>query len=130
MADPKDEKPVASKELGGKGDKKKDDAELSEEDYVLQTHMELLVSRTSNPELCLNALETMVSEVRTSTSSMTSVPKPLKFTVQAWGIRGGVGLISWGGFRGIRGLGGLGSRSSGDSRSSVSRTRATQNCLR
>ena len=79
MADPKDEKPVASKELGGKGDKKKDDAELSEEDYVLQTHMELLVSRTSNPELCLNALETMVSEVRTSTSSMTSVPKPLKF---------------------------------------------------
>ena len=43
--------------------------------------MELLVARTSDPEasLRLQALETMVKEVRTSTSSMTSVPKPLKF---------------------------------------------------
>ena len=43
--------------------------------------MELLVTRTSDPEesLQLTALETMVKEVRTSTSSMTSVPKPLKF---------------------------------------------------
>lgn len=31
------------------------------------------------PSLRLTALETMVKEVRTSTSSMTSVPKPLKF---------------------------------------------------
>ena len=43
--------------------------------------MALLVERVSDPEasLRLTALETMVSEVRTSTSSMTSVPKPLKF---------------------------------------------------
>ena len=46
-----------------------------------QAQMELLVTRTSDPEpaLRLTALETMVQEVRTSTSSMTSVPKPLKF---------------------------------------------------
>ena len=43
--------------------------------------MELLVTRVSDPEpkLRLTALESMVQEVRTSTSSMTSVPKPLKF---------------------------------------------------
>ena len=54
-------KPAATKV-----DKKKDDGELSEEDHALQMQIELLVTRTSDPELCLSALETMVSEVRTS----------------------------------------------------------------
>ncbi|KOO53054.1 26s proteasome non-ATPase regulatory subunit 2, partial [Chrysochromulina tobinii] len=54
---------------------------MSEEDLALKEEMELLVTRVSDPEpaLRLTALETMVKEVRTATSSMTSVPKPLKF---------------------------------------------------
>ena len=46
-----------------------------------QAQMTLLVTRVSDPEpaLRLIALESMVKEVRSSTSSMTSVPKPLKF---------------------------------------------------
>ena len=58
-----------------------DVAELSEEDQALQKEMELLVERVRDPvkELRKAALEKMVEEVRTSTSSMTSVPKPLKF---------------------------------------------------
>ena len=62
--------------------KKKEEAEdMSEEDLALKEEMELLVTRVSDPEpaLRLTALETMVKEVRTATSSMTSVPKPLKF---------------------------------------------------
>jgi 26S proteasome regulatory subunit N1 len=83
---PDDKKPEEAKpkvdEKKKKDDKKKDDDDdLSEEDQALQAQMELLVTRTSDPEpaLRLTALETMVQEVRTSTSSMTSVPKPLKF---------------------------------------------------
>jgi 26S proteasome regulatory subunit N1 len=61
--------------------KKEEEDDLSDEDKELQAQMALLVTRTSDPEpsLRLAALETMVKEVRTSTSSMTSVPKPLKF---------------------------------------------------
>ncbi|KAJ1562561.1 proteasome regulatory particle base subunit, partial [Nowakowskiella sp. JEL0078] len=53
----------------------------SEEDQELKQQLELLVERLqeSNVNLHLPALETLRTLIRTSTSSMTSVPKPLKF---------------------------------------------------
>nr|KJB12474.1 hypothetical protein B456_002G020200 [Gossypium raimondii] len=61
--------------------KKKDDEDLSEEDLALKQQLELYVERVqdSDPGLQKVALESMRHEIRTSTSSMTSVPKPLKF---------------------------------------------------
>ncbi|TPX40116.1 hypothetical protein SeMB42_g01547 [Synchytrium endobioticum] len=55
--------------------------ELSEEDRELKTHLEMLVHRLKEPNTDLYplALETLRTLIRTSTSSMTSVPKPLKF---------------------------------------------------
>ncbi|KAK7042997.1 proteasome regulatory particle base subunit [Paramarasmius palmivorus] len=55
--------------------------ELSEEDLQLRSELEMLVERLkeSNTELYRPALETLRTLIRTSTSSMTSVPKPLKF---------------------------------------------------
>lgn len=67
----------------GKGKKKgeKLDDELSQEDEELKSQMELLVTRAQDTELEIRkaALQAMVTEIRTATSSMTSVPKPLKF---------------------------------------------------
>ena len=67
----------------GKGKKKGDlvDDELSKEDEELKSQMELLVTRVQDKELEIRraALVAMVKEIRTATSSMTSVPKPLKF---------------------------------------------------
>ena len=62
-----------------KGEKVED--ELSPEDEELKTQMELLVTRAQDKELEIRkaALQAMVTEIRTATSSMTSVPKPLKF---------------------------------------------------
>ncbi|KAJ3122184.1 proteasome regulatory particle base subunit [Nowakowskiella sp. JEL0407] len=63
-------------------DKKKDeDDELSEEDQELKTQLEMLVERLKEnaTDLYRAALETLRTLIRTSTSSMTSVPKPLKF---------------------------------------------------
>mmetsp|Transcript_89131 Transcript_89131/g.277051 ORF Transcript_89131/g.277051 Transcript_89131/m.277051 type:complete len:880 (+) Transcript_89131:2-2641(+) len=68
-----------------KKDKKKKDKdkkeELSEEDKQKKEELELLVQRAQDPDVGVAklALETMVNELKTSTSSMTSVPKPLKF---------------------------------------------------
>jgi len=72
-----------------KDDKKKNKDELaiqpdslSEEDKELKERLETCVETVSNdPQttLRLNALQIMVTELRTATSSMTSVPKPLKF---------------------------------------------------
>ncbi|KAJ3139770.1 proteasome regulatory particle base subunit [Physocladia obscura] len=68
--------------------KKEDENELvgclhpSEEDLTLKEELEMLVERLkekSNPSLYKPALEALRSLIRTSTSSMTSVPKPLKF---------------------------------------------------
>lgn len=57
------------------------DAELSEEDRELKEKLELLAERARDPDpsLSKSALETIRSEIRSATSSMTSVPKPLKF---------------------------------------------------
>lgn len=55
--------------------------ELSPEDKALLEGLELAVARTrdENPAIISNALEHLRKEIRSSTTSMTSVPKPLKF---------------------------------------------------
>ncbi|KAG6853411.1 hypothetical protein C0991_004642 [Blastosporella zonata] len=78
-------KDVKPKEAG----KEEEGEDLSEEDLQLKNELEMLVERLkiidlvrhkeSNTELYRPALETLRTLIRTSTSSMTSVPKPLKF---------------------------------------------------
>ncbi|GFS34800.1 26S proteasome regulatory subunit S2 1A [Actinidia rufa] len=70
---------VPSKDLKKKDEKK--DEDFSEEDLALKQQLELYVERVqdSDPGLQKVALDSMRQEIRTSTSSMTSVPKPLKF---------------------------------------------------
>ncbi|KAK3131195.1 hypothetical protein QOZ80_6BG0503310 [Eleusine coracana subsp. coracana] len=72
--------PQQAKGKGKKKDEKKDD-DLSEEDQALKEKLELYVVRAqdSDPGVQKLALESMRQEIRTATSSMTSVPKPLKF---------------------------------------------------
>ncbi|TVU07734.1 hypothetical protein EJB05_41103 [Eragrostis curvula] len=72
--------PQQPKGKGKKKDEKKDD-DLSEEDQALKEKLELYVVRAqdSDPGVQKLALESMRQEIRTATSSMTSVPKPLKF---------------------------------------------------
>ncbi|KAK9447060.1 armadillo-type protein [Limtongia smithiae] len=64
-------------------DKKDDkaDEELSEEDQQLKAELEMLVERLmeSDSSLYKPALDALKNFIRTSTSSMTAVPKPLKF---------------------------------------------------
>ncbi|EJT99331.1 26S proteasome regulatory complex non-ATPase subcomplex Rpn1 subunit [Dacryopinax primogenitus] len=80
------EDPVKKKEkekeklVDGKDDKAEGE-DLSEEDLQLRNELEMLVERLREPDHSLYrpALETMRVLIRTSTSSMTSVPKPLKF---------------------------------------------------
>uniref|UniRef100_A0AC35GR31 RPN1 N-terminal domain-containing protein n=1 Tax=Panagrolaimus sp. PS1159 TaxID=55785 RepID=A0AC35GR31_9BILA len=90
MAVPKDIEPVkaddSSKNDSGKQkskqkDKKEDRNEMTEEDRKLKEDLELLVTRLgeSNTELYVPTLEMLKSIIRSSTTSMTSVPKPLKF---------------------------------------------------
>lgn len=68
-----------------KDDKKKkggeEEEELSEEDLKLKNELEMLVERLKegNSELYDPALDALKNFIRTSTSSMTAVPKPLKF---------------------------------------------------
>ncbi|KAK9167763.1 hypothetical protein Scep_002954 [Stephania cephalantha] len=63
-----------------KKDEKKDE-DLSDEDLALKQQLELYVERVqdSEPGVQKLALESMRQEIRSATSSMTSVPKPLKF---------------------------------------------------
>jgi len=81
MADVKkpDEPKEAKKETDSK--KKVEEPELTEEDKALQDELNLLVDRLEEPKVELHkpALEQMRTHIRSSTSSMTSVPKPLKF---------------------------------------------------
>ncbi|KAL5255103.1 hypothetical protein ACHWQZ_G014515 [Mnemiopsis leidyi] len=76
------------KEDKDKKDKKEDDIpeetpdeELSEEDRALKEDLEMLVTRLKEKDQSLYAatLEAMGKSIRSATSSMTSVPKPLKF---------------------------------------------------
>ncbi|CAL1394127.1 unnamed protein product [Linum trigynum] len=74
----------ATVKVPAKDPKKKDemkDDDLSDEDLALKQQLELYVERVqdADPGLQKVALESMRQEIRTSTSSMTSVPKPLKF---------------------------------------------------
>ncbi|KAF8324345.1 26S proteasome regulatory complex non-ATPase subcomplex Rpn1 subunit [Cantharellus anzutake] len=70
------------KALKSKGpDSHEEGEELSEEDQQLKNELEMLAERLGEPDTTLYrpALETLRTLIRTSTSSMTSVPKPLKF---------------------------------------------------
>ncbi|KAJ7234630.1 armadillo-type protein [Mycena haematopus] len=69
------------KKKDGKDAKEGEGEELSEEDLQLRNELEMLAERLKEPnnELYRPALETLRTLIRTSTSSMTSVPKPLKF---------------------------------------------------
>uniref|UniRef100_A0A3P9MJH0 26S proteasome non-ATPase regulatory subunit 2 n=1 Tax=Oryzias latipes TaxID=8090 RepID=A0A3P9MJH0_ORYLA len=73
----KDQGPQSS----GKDKEKKEEQELSEEDKQLQEDLEMMVERLSekNTALYRPALEELRRLIRSSTTSMTSVPKPLKF---------------------------------------------------
>lgn len=55
--------------------------ELSEEDQQLKSELDMLVERLQEPDTTLYkpALEAIKDFIKTSTSSMTAVPKPLKF---------------------------------------------------
>lgn len=66
---------------GKKEDAEPDDEELSEEDQTLKSELEMLVTRLqeSDQSLYIPALNAMKDFIKTSTSSMTAVPKPLKF---------------------------------------------------
>ncbi|KAI0014431.1 armadillo-type protein [Xylariaceae sp. FL0662B] len=71
------------KEVNGKKDEDKIDSaeELSEEDQQLKNELDMLVERLTESDASLYkpSLEAMKTSIKTSTSSMTAVPKPLKF---------------------------------------------------
>jgi 26S proteasome regulatory subunit N1 len=71
---------------GGKDGKKEGELdlpaeELNEEDQKLKDELEMLVERLTESDTSLYkpALEAVKTSIKTSTSSMTAVPKPLKF---------------------------------------------------
>ncbi|KAK8127452.1 26S proteasome regulatory complex- non-ATPase subcomplex- Rpn1 subunit [Apiospora sp. TS-2023a] len=68
---------------GKKDDEKIVDSseELSEEDQQLKNELDMLVERLTESDATLYkpAMEAMKTSIKTSTSSMTAVPKPLKF---------------------------------------------------
>jgi 26S proteasome regulatory subunit N1 len=74
------------KKLKKSEEEMKEDA-MSEEDKELKERLETCVTTVTNEKneanvtipIRLTALDVMVTELRTATSSMTSVPKPLKF---------------------------------------------------
>ncbi len=85
-----EKKTQSSEEKAGKEKDKKGAAdeklapvpeELSEEDKALQDELELYVHRLeeSDQSLYVPALEALRTQIKSSTTSMTSVPKPLKF---------------------------------------------------
>jgi 26S proteasome regulatory subunit N1 len=78
-AESKEQAAAAKKKKNGNG--KADPDEVSEEDKILKEGLELAVQRLQELDKSLHkqALEHLSSEIRSATSSMTSVPKPLKF---------------------------------------------------
>lgn len=81
--------PPSKDQLDKKKDLKDEDSKLamSEEDQELKDRLETCVSTLLNKNsedavtipIRLKALDVIVSELRSATASMTSVPKPLKF---------------------------------------------------
>jgi 26S proteasome regulatory subunit N1 len=80
------EENASSPKEGGEDKKKENkkgvvgEAELSEEDQALKDGLELAVQRLKESDTSLHeaSLAYLCNEIRTSTASMTSVPKPLK----------------------------------------------------
>ena len=56
-----------------------DPAALSEEDAALKEALELIITRLHEAPLRASALSSLRQHIRSSTSTMTAVPKPLKF---------------------------------------------------
>nr|XP_033487682.1 26S proteasome non-ATPase regulatory subunit 2 isoform X1 [Epinephelus lanceolatus] len=79
--DEKDKDKEKGQQSSGKDKEKKEEQELSEEDKQLQEDLEMMVERLGekNTALYRPALEELRRQIRSSTTSMTSVPKPLKF---------------------------------------------------
>jgi len=73
------EKDKDGKAVDGKPETKEE--ELSEEDHKLKDELDMLAERLleSDDSLYKPALEAIKTFIKTSTSSMTAVPKPLKF---------------------------------------------------
>ncbi|KFY87652.1 hypothetical protein V500_06849 [Pseudogymnoascus sp. VKM F-4518 (FW-2643)] len=73
----KDGKPLAN----GKEEAAVGAEDLSEEDQQLKSELDMLVERLTEPDTDLYkpSLEAIKDAIKTSTSSMTAVPKPLKF---------------------------------------------------
>ena len=65
----------------GAKDDEENEEDMSEEDQNLKTELEMLVTRLKEQDVSLYipALESIKDFIKTSTSSMTAVPKPLKF---------------------------------------------------
>ncbi|KAI1762909.1 26S proteasome regulatory complex, non-ATPase subcomplex, Rpn1 subunit [Hypoxylon sp. FL1150] len=79
-----DKKPKdGQSQANGKKDEDNVDSaeELSEEDQQLKSELDMFVERLTESDASLYkpALEAMKTSIKTSTSSMTAVPKPLKF---------------------------------------------------
>ena len=73
---------TTKEEKNGKKEESKEE-ELSEEDKQLKEELELCVTRLQEDDKTLypGALESLRKLIRASTTSMTSVPKPLKFMI-------------------------------------------------
>lgn len=81
-ASKKDAGPKKGDDKGkGKGKSEIVQEELSEEDQELKRNLELMVERVGDSDAGVQklALDSITKEIHTATSSMTSVPKPLKF---------------------------------------------------
>jgi len=80
---PTKEEPKNKKLTKEELEKKKEEEDLSDEDKQLKEELELCVTRLgeSQADLWGNALTSMTTLIRASTTSMTSVPKPLKFMI-------------------------------------------------
>lgn len=80
---PEEGKKEATKEGGAKKKDEPKEEELSEEDKQLKEELELCVTRLqeNDSKLYPGALESLRKLIRASTTSMTSVPKPLKFMI-------------------------------------------------
>ncbi|CAM9881930.1 26S proteasome non-ATPase regulatory subunit 2 [Lampetra fluviatilis] len=88
MSEVKKKEPAPKKTTSAADDKNRkekasdENQDLSDEDKQLQEELSLLVERlseTETPALQRAALEELRRQIRSSTTSMTSVPKPLKF---------------------------------------------------